>query len=112
MANETNISGLGLVFFQADGNVGGFVRHAGEQHQLTGGFEDGAVVLSGPAFRLTYSRVEQPSERHPVGRGELVDLRDGTVTPVAVFANKLADGRRVHGISVAGSSAKVVDAPF
>ena len=111
MDNTNSISGLGLVFFQEDGSVGGFIRTDGGQLQLAGKIVGEAVILTGASgVSLRYSRVAQPSDRHPVGKGVL--SIGGEELPVAIFSNRLKDGRRVHGVSLSGSAAKVVDAPF
>lgn len=110
--NTATFSGAGLVFFQEDGSVGGFIRDGSFQHQLRGAISNGEVILNGVTHQLRYKKVEQKTDRHPVGKGVLTDKRTGESSPVAVFANKLSDGRRVHGISLSGSDSVVVDAPF
>jgi hypothetical protein len=110
--NNTTFSGAGLVFFQQDGSVGGFVRDGSFQYQLRGVIKGDEVILSGVEYGLRYKKVEQKTDRHPVGKGTLLNKKTGETVPVAVFANKLSDGRRVHGISLSGSDSLVVDAPF
>lgn len=111
-ANTATFSGAGLVFFQADGSVGGFVRDGSYQYQLRGAIHGDEVILSGVEYGLRYKRVEQKTDRHPVGKGIMLNKKTGESVPIAVFANKLSDGRRVHGISLSGSDSIVVDAPF
>jgi hypothetical protein len=115
MTNATHTAtntGLGLVFFQADGAVGGFVRDGSDQFSVRGTFQGDHVVLDGPSHRIAYSKIEQRTDRHPVAKGTLLDKRTGVQHPIAVFRNTLEDGRVVHGLSLSGTDAKVVDAPF
>ena len=105
MANETNIAGLGVVWMHTDGTFGGFIRSGGCKHQLVGRSANGVLTLTGARHRLEYRKVEQTSERAPVGRGELLDTETGVVTPIVAYANRSEKtGRLTHGISVGGSS--------
>lgn len=104
-------TGRGLIFFNADGTVGGFITTAdGERITVRGKFSPGgSVVAHSERVMLSYHKVEAPSEKHPVGRG-LLEV-DGVQEAISVFGVTTESGRRAHGLA-SSDLPTAVNAPF
>lgn len=108
--NTQQDTGLGLIFFNADGTCGGYVRRNGVEHKVRGSYNNGKVNAGSAdgKVHVSYAKVERVNNG-PVGRGTVTF--EGSAEGLSVFPAKGDDGRSFHGLTSSELAAHV-NAPF